>query len=51
MGYIGFLMLVIGAAGIDGNRMILAGIIALTGLGLIAISGQKEKSSAHHRPR
>lgn len=50
LGYIGFLMLVIGAAGVDGNRMILAGIMALTGLGLIAID-EKRKSFAPSRPK
>ena len=50
MGYIGFLMLVIGASGIEGDRMVLAGIIALAGLGLIAIDC-KRKSFADHRPK
>lgn len=49
MGYVGFLMFIIGAAGIDGNNMIAAGIIALVGLALLAITAIKENSSAPNR--
>lgn len=44
MGYIGFLMLLIGAAGVDGNNMLASGIIALIGLVLLAITSVKENS-------
>ena len=44
MEYIGFLMMVIGAAGMDGNNMLMSGIIALAGLAIIRITAHKEKS-------
>lgn len=47
MEYIGFLMMVIGAAGIDGNNMLMSGIIALAGLAIIGITAQKENSFVH----
>ena len=47
MEYIGFLMMVIGAAGIDGNNMLMSGIIALAGLAIIGITAKKENSSTH----
>lgn len=50
MGYIGFLMFMIGGAGMDGNRMVLAGIMVIAGLGLIAIDGHR-KSFCNNRPK
>ena len=47
MEYIGFLMMVIGAAGIDGNNMLMSGIIALAGLVIMGITAQKENSFVH----
>ena len=47
MEYIGFLMMVIGAAGIDGNNMLMSGIIALAGLSIVGITAQKENSFVH----
>ena len=50
MGYIGFLMFMLGASAVDGDRMVLAGIISIAGLGLIAIDS-KIKNFADHRPK
>ena len=47
MGYIGFLLFMIGAAGLDGNNMLAAGITALIGLALLAFTSIKENSSTH----
>lgn len=47
MKYIGFLLFVIGAAGMDGNNMLMSGIIALAGLAIIGITAQKENSFVH----
>ena len=44
LGKFGFLMLLIGAAGVDGNNMLASGIIALIGLVLLAITAVKENS-------
>ena len=46
VGYIGFLMLVIGASGIEGNDMLISGIITLIGLSLLVITAIKENSPA-----
>ena len=50
MGYIGFLMFMLGASAVDGDRMVLAGIMTIVGLVLIAIDG-KRKSFSPNRPK
>ena len=44
LGKFGFLMLLIGAAGVDGNNMLASGVIAIIGLVLLAITAIKENS-------
>lgn len=54
MGYLGFVLLLLGAGGMDdlANRPIATAYI-LVGLALVGIEYliKKRKSSAHHRPR
>lgn len=51
LGYIGFLMTMIGAAGVGGNKPLIAGTICVIGLKLITSMVQKENSSAPSRPK
>jgi len=41
MEYVGFIMLMVGVAGMDGNAIV-AGIIATIGVAIIAIKARKE---------
>ena len=47
MGYIGFLMFVIGAAGIDSQNQIVPAVMVLLGLAILAISAFVERREKH----
>lgn len=49
MGYIGFLLIILGAGGMDSN-IIAAAIMMFAGLGLCLIESRKEET-AHRRPK
>ena len=49
MGYLGFILFLIGAGGVDSENMIIPAVMVLVGLGLIALNYLKEKSFAQHR--
>lgn len=49
VGYIGFILLLIGAGGVDSNLAVAAGMI-LTGLSLLFLESKKEET-AHRRPK
>lgn len=51
MGYIGFLMFLLGAGGMDSPDRTIPTIMVLVGLAIIGIEAIKENSPARHRPK
>ena len=47
MDKLGFIILMLGCAGMDGSNMVLSGIMVLVGLALIGIAAKNENSSTH----
>ena len=51
LGKIGFVLMMLGCAGIESENMIIPAVMVLVGLAFIGIEYLKEKSFSHHRPR
>ena len=51
MSKLGFLLFIIGAAGMDSPNVVVPAIMVLSGLVIIGITAIKEKSPAQHRPK
>lgn len=51
LGGIGFILLLLGAGGMDSQNQIVPAAMILVGLAILAITAIKEKSSAPSRPK
>ena len=51
MGYIGFLLFLLGAGGMDSPNRLVPAIMVLVGLALVGIEAIKEKSFSPNRPK
>ena len=51
MSYMGFLLFILGAAGMDSPNRIVPAIMVLVGLAIIGITALKENSPVRHRPK
>ena len=51
LGKIGFVLMMLGCAGIESENMIIPAVMVIAGLTFIGIEYLKEKSFSHHRPR
>ena len=53
MGYLGFLLLLLGAGGMDNENLMLPAVFVLVGLALVVVENlvQKRKADAHHLPK
>lgn len=53
MGYLGFLLLLLGAGGMDNENLMIPAVFVLVGLALVVVENlvQKRKAIANNRPK